>query len=231
MGAVDDARRELPLLPPADRHRGSTGAGHRRGSAPSRRATWLPDSRHFLFAGTEAGPRRSPLRPGDRRREAAADRPGGHPDRASRLRRLVRRQAGGRDRAGPQGRPRAARRGSARALPGVAEGEVPLRFSADGRSVYLWKRGTSRPASRASTSRPASARSGRTCCPPIPRGWSASRTCWSPPTARATRMSRRILPVVIDLARVVGFDRDEGNARKNDRHGDHVRPEACDSGL
>ena len=31
--------------------------------------------------------------------------------------------------------------GEARALPGVEEGEVPLRFSADGRSVYLWKRG------------------------------------------------------------------------------------------
>jgi hypothetical protein len=31
--------------------------------------------------------------------------------------------------------------GSAREIPGVAEGEFPVRFGSDGRSLYVWKRG------------------------------------------------------------------------------------------
>ena len=174
-----------------------TGTGDRRevatpGISPEQAATWLPDSRHFLFAGTEAG---HGLRLYVQGIDGEKPRPIGPEGILTALPGFAVSSDGKRVAAiGPdhQGLLVPLDGGEARALPGVEEGEVPLRFSADGRSVYLWKRGDVPARDHAPRHRDrASARPGRTCCPPIPRGWSASRTCWSPPTARATRTATR----------------------------------------
>ena len=53
---------------------------------------------------------------------------------------------------------------------GLEEKEFPLRFSPDGRGLFLWKRGDVPARVTSSTSSRASARSGRTCCPADPAG-------------------------------------------------------------
>ncbi|MGD8896976.1 MAG: protein kinase [Acidobacteriota bacterium] len=123
-----------------------TGTGEHRelntsGISPSQAATWFPDSKRLLFAGSE-------------------------PDRALRL--YVQDVDGGTPRPiGPEGIRDAlpgfaispdgtlvaavgadhkgllvpVDGGDARPIPGVEDGEFPLRFSPDGRWIYLWKRG------------------------------------------------------------------------------------------
>ena len=123
-----------------------TGTGEHRelalsGVSAEQAATWFADSKRILFAASEAGHGAAALRAGDRRRETAADHAGGDHDRASGLRRLAGREVRRGDRRRPQGRALSGggRRGAAD--PGASAGEFPLRFSPDGRALYVWKRG------------------------------------------------------------------------------------------
>jgi serine/threonine protein kinase len=123
-----------------------TGTGeHRQISTgdvgPEQAAAWLPDSKGLVFAGTE---------PGHRLRLYVQSIDGGSP-RAISPEGVVAALPGfavspdGREVAavGPDGKgillPIGG--GSPRALPGISEGEFPLRFSPDGKFLYLWKRG------------------------------------------------------------------------------------------
>jgi len=123
-----------------------TGTGERRevatpGISPEQAATWLPDSRHFLFAGTEKG---HGVRLYVQGIDGDKARPIGGEGILTALPGFAISFDGKRVAAiGPdhQGLLVPLDGGEARALPGIQEGEVPLRFSADGRSVYLWKRG------------------------------------------------------------------------------------------
>jgi serine/threonine protein kinase len=123
-----------------------TGTGdHRQLSAgsvsPEQAATWLPDSKTIVFAGSE---------PGHRLRLYVQSIDGGAP-RAISPDGVVAALPG--FAVSPDGKAVAAigpeRKamifpidgGPARAIAGVADGEFPLRFSSDGRFLYLWKRG------------------------------------------------------------------------------------------
>ena len=123
-----------------------TGTGDHReiktaGVSPEQAATWLPDSRGIVFAGSE---------PGHRLRLYVQSIDGGQP-RAISPEGIVAALPG--FAVTPDGKSVAAigpeRKatiffldGSApRELSGVADGEFPLRFSPDGRHLYLWKRG------------------------------------------------------------------------------------------
>jgi predicted Ser/Thr protein kinase/dipeptidyl aminopeptidase/acylaminoacyl peptidase len=123
-----------------------TGTGDRRevgtpGISPEQAAAWLPDSRHFLFAGTEAG---HGVRLYLQGIDGEKPRPIGPEGILTALPGFTVSSDGKRVAAiGPdhQGLLVPLDGGEALPLPGVEEGEVPLRFSPDGRSVYLWKRG------------------------------------------------------------------------------------------
>ena len=123
-----------------------TGTGDRRevgtpGISPEQAAAWLPDSRHFLFAGTEAG---HGVRLYLQGIDGEKPRPIGPEGILTALPGFAVSSDGKRVAAiGPdhQGVLVPLDGAEVRPLPGVAEGEVPLRFSPDGRSVYLWKRG------------------------------------------------------------------------------------------
>ena len=123
-----------------------TGTGEHRelstsGIGPEQAASWFPDSKRFLFAGSE---------PGHGLRLYLQDLDGGKPRpigpegvtaalpgfAVSADGKLV--AAVGHDHKGllvpVDG-------GAPRPIPGLLEGEFPLRFSPDGRSIYVWKRG------------------------------------------------------------------------------------------
>ncbi|HTY40621.1 MAG TPA: protein kinase [Thermoanaerobaculia bacterium] len=123
-----------------------TGTGDRRqlstGSvSPEQAATWLPDSKTIVFAGSE---------PGHRLRLYVQSIDGDKP-RAISPEGIVAALPG--FAVSPDGKSVAAigpeRKatiypvdgGSPREFAGVADGEFPLRFSPDGRFLYLWKRG------------------------------------------------------------------------------------------
>jgi len=123
-----------------------TGTGDPRsltieGVSPEQAATWLPDSRSIVFAGSE---------PGHKLRLYVQSIEGGKP-RAISPEGIVAALPGfavsqdgklvaaiGPDHKGVllpvEG-------GQPRAVPGMEDGEAPLRFSPDGRFLYLWKRG------------------------------------------------------------------------------------------
>ena len=123
-----------------------TGTGEHReiktgGVSPEQAATWLPDNKSIVFAGSE---------PGHRLRLYVQSIDGG-PPRAISPEGIVAALPG--FAVSPDGKTVAAigpeRKamlfpvdgGVPRELSGIADEEVPLRFSADGRSLYLWKRG------------------------------------------------------------------------------------------
>ncbi len=123
-----------------------TGTGDRReiktaGVSPEQAATWLPDSKSIVFAASE---------PGHRLRLFLQSIDGGQP-RAISPEGIVAALPG--FALSPDGKTVAAigpeRKamifaldgGAPRELAGVADGEFPLRFSPDGRYLYLWKRG------------------------------------------------------------------------------------------
>jgi hypothetical protein len=123
-----------------------TGTGEHRelatsGIRPEQAAAWFPDSRQFLFAGSEAG---HGLRLYVQGLDGGTPRPIGPEGITAALPGFA---------ISPDGRLVAAvgpehkgilvpvDGGETKALAGVEQGEFPLRFSADGRSVYLWKRG------------------------------------------------------------------------------------------
>ena len=123
-----------------------TGTGDRReiktgGIGPEQAAAWLPDSKGFVFAGTE---------PGHRLRLYVQSIDGGAPKAIS-PEGIVAGLPGfavtpdGKSVAaiGPERKAMifAVDGGAPRDLAGVSDGEFPLRFSPDGRFVYLWKRG------------------------------------------------------------------------------------------
>ena len=150
LGLSPDGKWALAILPQPNSPMTllPTGTGEHRemplaGLSPEQAATWLPDSRAVIFAASEPGhglklyfqaldgtkPRAvtpegvSTALPGfavtnDGKWVAALG-----PDHQGHLYPL--------DPAG----------GSPRPLPGITEGEYPLRFSPDDRAVYLWKRG------------------------------------------------------------------------------------------
>jgi dipeptidyl aminopeptidase/acylaminoacyl peptidase len=124
----------------------ATGTGEPRllaigGINPEQAATWFPDSRQILFAGTEAGH-------GLRLYRLGID--GGSP-RAVTPEGITVGLPG--FAVSPDGKFIAAigadhkamlfpvDGGAPRPIPGLAEGEFPLRFSPDGRSIFAWKRG------------------------------------------------------------------------------------------
>jgi serine/threonine protein kinase len=123
-----------------------TGTGEHRelttsGISPEQAAAWFPDSRQFLFAGSEAG---HGLRLYLQGLDGGAPRPIGPEGISAALPGFAISPDGTLVAAvGPEHKgilvPFAG--GEAKALAGVEPGEFPLRFSADGRSVYLWKRG------------------------------------------------------------------------------------------
>jgi Tol biopolymer transport system component len=104
-------------------------------------AAWFPDSRRILFAGSEPG---HGLRLYSLGIEGGAPRPLGPEGISSALPGFA---------VSPDGKLVAAigpgqkallipvDGGEARTIDGIAEGEFPVRFSADGRSIYVWKRG------------------------------------------------------------------------------------------
>jgi dipeptidyl aminopeptidase/acylaminoacyl peptidase len=123
-----------------------TGTGDPRvltaqGVSPEQAATWLPDSRGIVFAGSEAG----------RGLRLYVQSVEGDKPRAISKEGIVAALPG--FAVSPDGKSVAAigsdRRaslfpvdgGEARVISGVADGEFPLRFSPDGRLLYLWKRG------------------------------------------------------------------------------------------
>jgi eukaryotic-like serine/threonine-protein kinase len=111
------------------------------GISPEQAAAWFPDSRRILFAGSE---------PGHGLRLYVQSIDGGKP-RAITPEGITAALPG--FAVSPDGRLVAAigpdhkaalfpvEGGAPRPIPGVGEKEFPLRFSADGRSIYLWKRG------------------------------------------------------------------------------------------
>jgi Tol biopolymer transport system component len=123
-----------------------TGTGERRqiptvGVGAEQAATWFPDSKNFLFAGREEG---HGVRVYSQSIEGGKPRPvtpegiipalPGFAISSDGL------QLGA---VGPDHKmaifPMGG--GSARPVPGALEGEYPLRFTTDGRSLYVWKRG------------------------------------------------------------------------------------------
>ena len=123
-----------------------TGTGEHReitpsGISPEQAAAWFPDSQRFVFAGGEKGHRPRLYVQG---LDGGAARPIGPDGVTSALPGFA---------ISPDGTLVAAigsehkailvpvDGGLTRPLAGVEEGEFPLRFSPDGRSVYLWKRG------------------------------------------------------------------------------------------
>ena len=109
--------------------------------SPEQAAAWLPDSRGFVFAGSE---------PGHSLRLYVQSIDGGKPRpitpdgivaafRDSRSRPT----AGGSRRSAPTRKTGLfpLDGGTPKALTGPQQGEFPLRFSPDGRHLYLWKRG------------------------------------------------------------------------------------------
>jgi serine/threonine protein kinase/Tol biopolymer transport system component len=123
-----------------------TGTGEHRelatsGISPEQAATWFSDSRRFLFAGSEAG---HGLRLYVQQLDGGAPRPIGPEGVTAALPGFAISPDGALVAAiGPEhkGILVPVDGGETRALAGVEEGEFPLRFSADGRSLYLWKRG------------------------------------------------------------------------------------------
>jgi Tol biopolymer transport system component len=127
----------LILLPTGtgDHRELSTGA-----VSAQQAATWFPDSRRILFAGSEPG---HGLRLYVLGIEGGAPRPFGPEGISSALPGFA---------VSPDGRLVAAigpdqkamlipvDGGETRTIEGVAEGEYPVRFSADGRSIFVWKR-------------------------------------------------------------------------------------------
>jgi Tol biopolymer transport system component len=123
-----------------------TGTGEHRelaasGISPEQASAWFPDSRRFLFAGSEAG---HGLRLFVQELDGGKPRPIGPEGVTAALPGFA---------ISPDGKTVAAvghdhkgilvpvDGGAVQPLPGLAEGEFPLRFSPDGRSVYVWKRG------------------------------------------------------------------------------------------
>jgi serine/threonine protein kinase/Tol biopolymer transport system component len=123
-----------------------TGTGEHRelatsGIGPEQASAWFPDSRRFLFAGSEAG---HGLRLFVQDLDGGKPRPIGPEGVTAALPGFAispdgkRVAAVGHDHKGilvpVDG-------GAVQPLPGLVEGEFPLRFSPDGRFVYVWKRG------------------------------------------------------------------------------------------
>jgi eukaryotic-like serine/threonine-protein kinase len=123
-----------------------TGTGEHRelataGIGPEQAAAWFPDSRRFLFAGSEPG---HGLRLYVQDLDGGKPRPIGPEGMTAALPGFA---------ISPDGKLVAAvgpghkglivpvDAGPMRTLPGLLEGEFPLRFSPDGRSIYVWKRG------------------------------------------------------------------------------------------
>ena len=161
----------LILLPTGDGQRASRAA--RAASARSRPRPGFRTARASLFAGNAAGPRRAALR--CRRSTAGSRAPittEGIDHGASGLRRLARRQVRRGDRPGPQGeccfrwtaeQPRADRGTRGRRVSAALLGGRPVALSSGSAA-------TCRPGSHGSTSRAASASSGRSCIPADPSG-------------------------------------------------------------
>ncbi|HKD17995.1 MAG TPA: hypothetical protein VKG23_09000, partial [Thermoanaerobaculia bacterium] len=123
-----------------------TGTGDHReiktgGVSPEQAATWLPDSKNIVFAGSE---------PGHRLRLYVQSIDGGQP-RAVSPEGIIAALPGFAlspdsktvAAIGPEHKAMifALDGGAPRELVGVADGEFPLRYSPDGRYLYLWKRG------------------------------------------------------------------------------------------
>ena len=123
-----------------------TGTGERKqistvGVSSEQAATWFPDSKSFLFAGREAGHGVRVYSQSIDGGKTPSDHAGGDHPGASGFA------------ISPDGLRLAAvgpdhkmaifpmDGGSARPVPGALEGEYPLRFASDGRSLYAWKRG------------------------------------------------------------------------------------------
>jgi Tol biopolymer transport system component len=123
-----------------------TGTGEHReitpsGISPEQAAAWFPDSQRFVFAGGEKGHRPRLYVQG---LDGGAARPIGPDGVTSALPGFAISPDGTLVAAiGPEHKAILVPvdGGPTRALAGVEEGEFPLRFSPDGRSVYLWKRG------------------------------------------------------------------------------------------
>jgi serine/threonine protein kinase/Tol biopolymer transport system component len=123
-----------------------TGTGEHReitpsGISPEQAAAWFPDSQRFVFAGGETGHRPRLYVQG---LDGGAARPIGPDGVTSALPGFAVSPDGTLVAAiGPEHKALLVPvdGGPARPLAGVEEGEFPLRFSPDGRSVYLWKRG------------------------------------------------------------------------------------------
>jgi serine/threonine protein kinase/WD40 repeat protein len=123
-----------------------TGTGERRqiptvGVSAEQAATWFPDSKSFLFAGREGG---RGVRVYSQSIEGGKPRPITPEGIIPALPGFAISSDGSRLAAvGPDHKmaifPMDG--GSARPVPGALEGEYPLRFASDGRSLYAWKRG------------------------------------------------------------------------------------------
>ena len=178
---------ELPLPPPADRARASTGSSRSPGLSAEQAATWFPDSKRILFAASETGHGRAALRPGA---STAGSRGPITPEGISTALpgfavspdgKFV--AAIGPDHKGaalPRGRRRAAR-----PIPGVLAGRVPAALLA-GRPRDLRLEARRHPRAHHAP-RPrdrASARSGRTSSRPTPPASSGSRTSSSTPDGK-----------------------------------------------
>ena len=175
VGPLDAAGPEFPLHPAADRDRRAQGAGHRR-SQPRAGRDVVPGQQADRLRGKRAGPRPAALRAGHRRGSPAdlagrdlAALPGFAVSPDGKLVAAI-----GPDQKGAA-LPR--RRRGAAADRGVEDGEFPLRFSSDGRSLYVWKRGDVPARITRVDLATGRARSGRTCFPPTLPASSGSRTC------------------------------------------------------
>ena len=127
------------LLPTGTGEHKQLAAG---GVSPEQAATWFPDSQTIVFAGTE---------PGHQLRLYVQAIEGGGKPRPISPEGIVAALPG--FAVTPDGKFVAAiaqdRKamlfpvdgGQARVIPGIEDGEFPLRFAADGRAVYVWKRG------------------------------------------------------------------------------------------
>ena len=182
--AVPAAARRAPASPADSRSRASAPSRRRRG-CPTARASSSPAASRATGCGSTSRPSTGG--------KPSAITPEGITSALPGFRRLARRQVGRGDRPRPQGDalPRRRRR-AARRSPASRDGEFPLRFSPDGRSLYVWKRGDVPARVSALDIETGQARdSGRTSCRPIPPASSGSPTSSSPPTARATPTATR----------------------------------------
>ena len=123
-----------------------TGTGERKqiqtvGVSAEQAATWIPDSRSFLFAGREGG---HGVRVYSQSIEGGKPRPITPEGIIPALPGFAVSSDGSRLAAvGPDHKMAIfpINGGSGRPVPGALEGEYPLRFTTDGRSLYVWKRG------------------------------------------------------------------------------------------